>query len=192
MIANEWRNNCVLKTFTFSSVKQGNEVLSENSWTHFLKKDFSFNYDHIITILAISPPFHNVSFISCIHFLYRLSLLSLHVSVIYLIWHIWLAFLLFIYLNVYTTILLSINRLKRLASLIWFLRECQDKIYFLHYSLKVIMYENRYIKWWRHNGAYTKNKLWNDLLYFDREDCAYSGESSLAMCPIRFSHLQSE
>lgn len=136
MIANEWKKNCSLKTFTLSSVKQGSEVSSEKNWTYFLKKDFSFNYDHIITILAISPPFHNVSFISCIHFLHKLPLLSLYVPVIYLIWNIWLAFLLIIYLNTYTTIFLSINRLWRPASLIWFLTLCQDKIYFLHNSWK--------------------------------------------------------
>lgn len=132
---------CVLKLFTVSSVKQGSEVSSGNNWTYFLKKDFSFNYDHIITIPAISPPFHNVSFISCIYFLHKLPLLSLHVPVIYLIWNIWLAFLLIIYLNTYTTIFLNINRLWRPASLIWFLTLCQDKIYFLHNFLKVIMYE---------------------------------------------------
>lgn len=132
MIANEWKKNCVLKTFTLSSVKQGSEVSSENNWTYFLKKDFSFNYDHIITILAISPPFHNVSYISCIHFLYKLPLLSLHVPVIYLIWNIWLAFLLLIFLNAYTTTFLSINGLWRPASLIWFLTECRDKTHFVH------------------------------------------------------------
>lgn len=136
MIANEWKKNCSLKTFTLSSVKQGSDVSSEKNWTYFLKKDFSFNYDHIITILAISLPFHNVSFISFIHFLHKLHLLSLHVPVIYLIWNIWLAFLLIIYLNTYTTIFLSINRLWRPASLIWFLTLCQDKIYFLHNSWK--------------------------------------------------------
>lgn len=132
MIANEWKKNCVLKTFTLSSVKQGSEVSSENNWTYFLKKDFSFNYDHIITILAISPPFHNVSYISCIHFLYKLPLLSLHVPVIYLIWNIWLAFLLLIFLNAYTTTFLSINGLWRPASLIWFLTECRDKTHFVY------------------------------------------------------------